>query len=51
MTKSMHIALEDLKLDELYVIYPGPIAYQLANNVFVEPLWDFITGPLAKRAR
>lgn len=30
LTKSMHIAHEDLGLDRLYVVYPGDMAYELA---------------------
>ncbi len=35
MTKSMHIALKDLGLDKLYIIYPGRTSYDLADNVSV----------------
>jgi predicted AAA+ superfamily ATPase len=38
LTPSMRIALEDLKLDHLYVVYPGTKAYKLAKNVEVVPL-------------
>ena len=38
LTPSMRIALEDLKLDHLYVAYPGTKAYKLARNVEVMPL-------------
>lgn len=31
----MHIALEDLKLDELIIIYPGKNNYQPQDKVFV----------------
>jgi predicted AAA+ superfamily ATPase len=40
MTKSMHVALADLKLDGLYVVYPGPRRYAIAPNVQVLPLAD-----------
>ncbi len=40
MTKSMHIALEDLDLDALYVVYPGPKRYRLAKRVEVLPIFD-----------
>lgn len=33
MTKSMHIALEDLKLDHLYVIFPGKIHFPLSEKI------------------
>jgi uncharacterized protein len=32
MTPSMHIALQDLKLDALYVVYPGQLRYTIAQN-------------------
>jgi len=38
MTKSMHIALADLKLSALYVIYPGPVRYRLDRRVEVIPI-------------
>jgi predicted AAA+ superfamily ATPase len=38
LTPSMRIALADLKLDHLYVAYPGTKAYKLARNVEVMPL-------------
>jgi uncharacterized protein len=33
ITKSMHIAMEDLKLDHLYVVYPYHINYPMAENI------------------
>ena len=38
LTKSMQIALADLKLDRLLVIYPGDRAYSLGDRVDVTPL-------------
>jgi len=38
MTKSMHIALEDLKLDRIFVIYPGKVPYPLHQHVEALPL-------------
>jgi predicted AAA+ superfamily ATPase len=38
LTRSMKIAFEDLKLDELRVIYPGTKNYALAEGISVEPL-------------
>lgn len=38
LTPSMRIALEDLKLDALYVVYPGPHRYVLAPRVEAVPL-------------
>jgi len=42
LTPSMRTALADLKLDHLYVLYPGEKAYSLAKNVEVIPLADFV---------
>lgn len=38
MTPSMRIALQDLQLDELYVVYPGSRRYMLAQHVEAVPL-------------
>jgi predicted AAA+ superfamily ATPase len=38
LTPSMRIALEDLKLEQLIVLYPGPKAYGLAERVRVVPI-------------
>lgn len=38
MTPSMRIAMEDLRLDQLTVLYPGDRAYPLADRVAVRPL-------------
>ncbi|MCX6842220.1 MAG: ATP-binding protein [candidate division WOR-3 bacterium] len=38
LTPSMRVALADLKLDELLVVYPGTESYPLADNVRVVPL-------------
>ncbi len=40
MTKSMHIALQDLKLDRLLVIYPGTARYPIHPKTEVLPLSD-----------
>jgi predicted AAA+ superfamily ATPase len=37
-TKSMHVALEDLKLNRLWIIYPGERAYPLKEQIEVLPL-------------
>jgi uncharacterized protein len=44
LTPSMRIALADLKLDRLIVVYPGPRRYALADRVEVIPLADLV-GP------
>ena len=36
----MHSSLNDLKLDHLYVIYPGQQSYQLTENISVTTLDD-----------
>ena len=41
-TPSMRIAMEDLKLDELTVVYPGQKRYKLAKKVEVAPLSEFL---------
>ena len=38
LTPSMRIALKDLKLEQLVVLYPGPKEYALAERVRVVPL-------------
>lgn len=47
VTPSMRIAIDDLKLDALYVVYPGAHRYQLANGIEVVPLWAMLSGPRA----
>jgi predicted AAA+ superfamily ATPase len=37
-TRSMHIALNELKLEHLFVIYPGSKAYPLKDKITVIPL-------------
>ena len=33
MTKSMHIAFDDLKLEHLYVIFPGTLQYPMSDKI------------------
>lgn len=42
LTPSMRIALADLGLDHLHVVYPGSRRYTLAKGVDVVPLRDFV---------
>ncbi len=42
LSPSMRIAITDLKLDHLYVVYPGERAYTLAKKVEVVPLGKFV---------
>jgi predicted AAA+ superfamily ATPase len=44
LTPSMRIALADLKLDELLVVYPGTKRYPLADNVTVVPLPQLVNA-------
>lgn len=39
-TRSMHVAMTDLQLDELWVVYPGIRAYALDDRIQVRPLAD-----------
>lgn len=39
ITASMRIAKEDLRLDALYVVYPGPQRFRLADGIEAVPLW------------
>ena len=39
-TRSMHVAMTDLQLDELWVVYPGTRAYALDDRIQVRPLAD-----------
>jgi hypothetical protein len=42
LTASMRVALADLKLDELLVVYPGERRYRLAARVEVVPLAELV---------
>jgi predicted AAA+ superfamily ATPase len=44
MTASMRIALNDLSLDALYVVYPGARRYRLAQGVEAVPLACVVEG-------
>ena len=39
-TKSMHSTAKDLRLDHLWIVYPGTKRYPLAENITVLPLMD-----------
>lgn len=43
ITKSMHIAKDDLKLDHLYLIYPGDITWSLADNITALRFEDIVS--------
>lgn len=40
-TRAMHIVIEDLQLEKLWVVYPGDTAYALQENIEVVPLEQF----------
>jgi len=44
LTPSMRIALDDLRLDQLTVLYPGSTVYDLADRVRVAPLASLADG-------
>lgn len=46
LTRSMQMAMTELKLDQLTVIYPGSISYPLAERVTVVPLKEYLEASL-----
>jgi uncharacterized protein len=42
LTASMRIARDDLKLDALYVVYPGDTRFSLTEGVQAVPLWSLL---------
>ena len=44
LTPSMRVALADLKLDRLYILYPGERTYSLGKRVEVMPLAKFVNA-------
>src|SRR5580700_2405531 len=42
VTPSMRVALADLKLDRIHVVYPGEKQYSIAKNIEVIPLATFL---------
>lgn len=46
ITPSIRIALEDLKLDRIAILYPGNKRYRLSNRVEAVPLGSLATGEL-----
>ena len=42
VTTSMRIAMNDLKLDVLYVVYPGLHRFELADGIEAVPLWAML---------
>jgi predicted AAA+ superfamily ATPase len=45
VSPSMRIAIDDLKLDALYVIYPGEHRFRMADGIEAVPLWA-VLAPL-----
>lgn len=44
LTRSMHVALDDLKLDQLIIVYPGARRYTIAKGVEVVPLAELVNA-------
>ena len=42
LTRSIRIAMDDLDLSELWIIYPGSREYRLADNVVVRPMAQLV---------
>jgi predicted AAA+ superfamily ATPase len=42
VTPSMRIAMQDLKLDALYVVYPGEHRYRIGDGMEAVPLWALL---------
>ena len=49
ITPSMRIAIDDLKLDALYVVYPGPHRFRLAEGIEAVPLWAVLPAGRSTR--
>ncbi len=50
VTRSMRVAQEDLKLDALYVVYPGETRFTLGDGVEAVPLWALLPTSNASSA-
>lgn len=48
-TKSMHFVLKDLKLDQLFVIYPGDKTFPLTENILACGLISFVNNAFLKK--
>jgi predicted AAA+ superfamily ATPase len=51
LTPSMRVALSDLNLDQLIVLYPGSRTYDLAPKVRVVPITDLASADIFKSQR
>ena len=47
LTPSMRVALSDLRLQRLTVLYPGDLRYDLGHRVTVVPAAELVTDPEA----
>ena len=48
VTASMRIAIDDLKLDRLWVVYPGTARYSLSDRITVAPLVEVLARPASE---
>ena len=46
VTPSMRIAMADLQLDALYVVYPGLHRFKMADRIEAVPLWAMLPSDL-----
>lgn len=44
LTSSMRSAFHDLELDHLYVVYPGPLAYPIAEKISALPITHLVSS-------
>lgn len=44
VTRSMRIAIDDLRLDALYVVFPGDRRFTVAPGIEAVPLWAMLPG-------
>lgn len=50
VTPSMRIAMDDLRLDVLYVVYPRLHRYRLADGIEAVPLWAVLPASKGDRS-
>ena len=46
VTRSMHSALNDLKLDHLYIVYPGEITFKKDDKITIASLNDIVNNKI-----
>ena len=51
VTKSMRVALDDLRLDHLWIVYPGETSYPVHERITAWPLCDAAQHPRRLRSR